>query len=140
VRCDVWSQIPLGDRTVDLALSVFAPRNGAELARVVRPDGTLLVVTPTSRHLHELRTLHTIGVDPDKAVRLRRQLSPWFELTRTRPNNWTLRLTRQQAAAVVRMGPGARHLMPDFDDRLAAMREPVSVTAAVQLRVFRRRS
>jgi 23S rRNA (guanine745-N1)-methyltransferase len=131
--------MPLGDRTVDLALSVFAPRNGAELARVVCPDGTLVVVTPTSRHLHELRTLHTISVDPDKVVRLRRQLSPWFELTRARPIDWTMRLTRHQAAAIVRMGPAARHLTLDFDDRLAAMREPVSVTAAVQLRVFRRR-
>jgi 23S rRNA (guanine745-N1)-methyltransferase len=138
VRCDVWSQIPLGHSTVDLALGVFAPRNGAELARVVRPGGTVVVVTPTSRHLHELRTLHTISVDPDKVVRLRRQLSPWFELTRVRPINWTLRLTRHQAAAVVRMGPAARHLTPDFDDRVAAMCEPVLVTAAVQLRVFHR--
>ena len=138
VRCDIWSQIPLGDSTVDLALSVFAPRNGAELARVVRPGGTVVVVTPTSRHLHELRTLHTISVDPDKVVRLRRQFSPWFELTRVRPINWTLSLTRAQAAGVVRMGPAARHLIADFDGRVAIMCEPVAVTAAVQLRVFRR--
>jgi 23S rRNA (guanine745-N1)-methyltransferase len=74
----VWRQIPLGDRAVDLALNVFAPRNAPELGRVVRPGGTLLSVTPTSMHLHDLATLHSIRIDPDKTARLRRALGPWF--------------------------------------------------------------
>lgn len=140
VRADVWRQIPLADRAVDLALNVFAPRNGPELGRVVRPGGTMLSVTPTSAHLHELASLHSIRVDPIKPTRLRRALDPWFQPISVRPVTWTLRLSRAQAAAVVCMGPAARHLQPDFDRRLATLGESIRVTGAVQLRAFRRRA
>lgn len=138
VRADAWQELPLGDRTVDLALSVFAPRNGFELGRVLRPDATLIVVSAASRHLQELRPLHTIGVDPYKSGRLSRQLSPWFRPANTEQIAWTLKLTRQQAAAVVGMGPAARHLKPDFNRRLNGLDEPIVVTAAAELSVFSR--
>ncbi|HUJ35667.1 MAG TPA: methyltransferase domain-containing protein [Solirubrobacteraceae bacterium] len=140
VRGDVWQQIPLGDATVDLALSVFAPRNGAELVRVVRPDGAVLVATPTSAHLHELAALHTVRVDPSKLERLRRRLTPAWCPTSVRRITWTLELTRHDAEALVRMGPAAGHLKPDLERRLASLREPVLATAAIELRTFRRAS
>ncbi len=140
VRGDVWRQIPLGERTVDLALNVFAPRNGPELGRVVRPGGTVLSVTPTSAHLCELAALHSMRIDPDKSARLRRAFSPWFQPVSVRPITWTVQVTREQAATVLHMGPAARHLRPDFDRRLAALGESIRVTAAAQLRVFRRRA
>ncbi len=140
VRADVWRQIPLGDRAVDLALNVFAPRNGPELGRVVRPGGTVLSVTPTSTHFHELATLHSIQIDPDKTARLRHELGPWFTPISVRLITWTLQFTSEQAATVLRMGPAARHLRPDFDRRLQALGESILVTAAARLRVFRRRA
>lgn len=140
VRADVWRQIPLGNRSVDLALNVFAPRNGPELGRVVRPGGTVLSVTPTSAHLHELATLHSIRIDPDKTARLRRELGPWFKPISVRLITWTLQFTSEQAAAVLRMGPAARHLRPDFDRRLRALGESILVTGAARLRVFQRRA
>jgi 23S rRNA (guanine745-N1)-methyltransferase len=140
VRADVWRQIPLGNRAVDLALNVFAPRNGPELGRVVRPGGAVLSVTPTSTHLHQLAALHSIRIDPDKTARLRRELAPWFKPISVRLITWTLQFTSQQAAAVLRMGPAARHLRPDFDRRLPALGESLRVTAAARLRVFERRA
>ena len=140
VRADVWRQIPLGNRAVDLALNVFAPRNGPELGRVVRPGGTVLSVTPTSTHLHELASLHSIRVDPDKTARLRRELGPWFKPVSVRLITWTQQFTSEQTAAVLRMGPAARHLRPDFDRRLPALGESLLVTAAARLRVFQRRA
>jgi 23S rRNA (guanine745-N1)-methyltransferase len=138
VRADAWHQVPLGDRTVDLALSVFAPRNGLELARVLRPGAALIVVSAASSHLQELRSLHTIGIDPNKSDRLSRQLSPWFRPANTNRIAWTLKLAREQAAAVLGMGPAARHLKPDFNRRLNAFDEPILLTAAADLRVYRR--
>lgn len=140
VRGDVWRQIPLGDRTVDVALNVFAPRNGPELARVVRPGGMMLSVTPAPMHLHELATLHSMRIDLEKTARLRRTLAPWFQAMSVRPITWTLQFTREQAATVLYMGPAGRHLRPDFDRRLAALGESIRVTAATELRVFRRRA
>jgi hypothetical protein len=73
-----------------------------------------------------------------KPQRLHRQLAPALHLTGVRPIGWTLRLTRDEAQAVIRMGPAARHLRPDMPRRLALLPEPVLVTAALELRVFHR--
>lgn len=138
VRANAWSRIPLRDRTVDLALNTFAPRNGPELARVVRPDGTLLVATAAGGHLRELRDLHTLSIHPDKAAGLRRQLGPWFREAASRSIEWQLALTPEEARNVLLMGPTARHLRPGALDRLATAREPILLSAAVELRTFHR--
>ena len=39
VGCDAWGPLPLRDGVADAVLNVFAPRNAAEIARVLRPDG-----------------------------------------------------------------------------------------------------
>ena len=65
------------DGAVDRVLVVFAPRNGPEIARVLRPDGRLVVVTPAADHLGELvGPLGLLRVDPDKADRLAASLEP----------------------------------------------------------------
>ena len=138
VRGDVWRQIPLGDAAVDLALSVFAPHNGPELARVLRPGAALIVVTPSPTHLHELATLHTVGIDPHKCARLHRQLVPALRPSGVRHVTWTLQLSRLGASDVLRMGPAGRHLGADLERRLAGLPEPMAVTGAVELRTFRR--
>ncbi|MDZ4093004.1 MAG: methyltransferase domain-containing protein, partial [Arthrobacter sp.] len=43
---DVWQPLPVADAAVDAVTVVFAPRNAAEFARVLRPGGRLVVVTP----------------------------------------------------------------------------------------------
>ena len=55
VVADVWSGLPVATAVLDAVLCVFAPRNPAEFARLVFPGGRLVVVTPRSDHLRELR-------------------------------------------------------------------------------------
>jgi SAM-dependent methyltransferase len=138
VAGDVWDRVPVGDATVDLALDVFAPRNGAELARVLRAGAALAVVTPAPGHLRELSALHRVGVDPRKGERLREKLGGRFELAGVRRVGWRLGVTRREAAALVRMGPAARHLTPAVERRLSALPDTLAVTAAVDVHVFRR--
>jgi 23S rRNA (guanine745-N1)-methyltransferase len=138
LRADVWSQIPVADGAADLVLDVFAPRNGAELGRLVRPGGTLLVATPAADHLRELRGLHRLSIQPDKPARLREQLGPWFEEAATETVEWGLDLTAVEAASLLRMGPSARHLQPGALEELAEAAGPVPVTAAVEISTFRR--
>ena len=46
VGADAWKPLPLRDGIAAIVLSVFAPRNPDELARILAPGGALLAVTP----------------------------------------------------------------------------------------------
>ena len=135
VVADSWARWPVRDAVLDRVLVVFAPRNGPETARVLRPDGRLVVVTPTSDHLGELvGPLGLLRVDPDKAARLTATLEPHVEPVAGTGHRQELRLSRAAVATLVGMGPHARHLAPDrLDAALAALPEPVRVTVAVDV-------
>src|SRR5205085_2362216 len=67
VVADAWRRLPVRNGVLDRVLVTFAPRNGPETARVLRPDGRLVVVTPAPDHLRELvGALGLLRVDPDK--------------------------------------------------------------------------
>jgi 23S rRNA (guanine745-N1)-methyltransferase len=130
---DLWRPLPLADASARLILNVFAPRNGLEFRRVLRPDGLLLVVTPAADHLAELVDAHDLlHVEPDKADRVQESLGEGFApVSRT-----TLRRAMQLSAAEIRvlvgMTPSARHVSTGT----LATADRV-VTAAVDLTVYR---
>ncbi|MFJ4242894.1 putative RNA methyltransferase [Streptomyces iakyrus] len=138
---DVWQPWPVRTGCADLVLNVFAPRNGPEFARVLGADGALLVVTPTARHLRELRgRVGLLAVDPRKEERLRRALDARFRLDRTEPLEYAMRLTAEDIARLVGMSPTARHLTPaELRDRTGRLRTPVPVTASFAVSVHRPR-
>ncbi len=130
---DLWQRLPLADASAGLILNVFAPRNGAEFRRVLRPDGALLVVTPAADHLRELVASHgLIRVDPDKADRVAESLGGHFTAERVTTCRRVLRLSGDELRTLVAMTPSARHTtLGDLPAGGAA------VTAAVDLTVHR---
>jgi 23S rRNA (guanine745-N1)-methyltransferase len=132
VGADVWHGLPLRGGAFDVALVVFAPRNPAELRRVLRPDGRLLIATPAPDHLRELLDDAPIRIDPHKSERLARQLGERFAVERTELIRERVALDADAAAALAAMGPWARH-----DLRSRPLDE---VTLAVQLTVYRPRA
>lgn len=140
VVSDAWQRLPLRDAAAAVALSVFAPRNAAELWRVLRPRGTLLVVTPTPQHLAELvAPLGLLHVDQDKSQRLATQLGQHFTLAEQDAVTTQLRLTADDAQRVVMMGPNAWHTdAAAVRDRVAALPSPLAATLSVTLGVYRR--
>ena len=139
VTADSWRALPLSTGTVDALLNVFAPRNAAEFHRVLSPTGTLLVVTPEPDHLAELRTaLGLLDVDPHKDERLAQSLHTHFTPIQARPVRFEMDLPHPDALTVVGMGPSARHITPeDLAERVAALPDPVRVTASVRLGAYR---
>jgi 23S rRNA (guanine745-N1)-methyltransferase len=135
VGADAWQALPLRDGVAALILSVFAPRNAAEMARVLAPGGVLLAVTPTTRHLHELvGPLGLLSVPDEKADRLDTQLGSYFSLAERRPIEYSMFLTRDEAAQIVRMGPSAWHVDEQtVAERLALLPDPLPVTTSVTL-------
>ncbi|HET9516650.1 MAG TPA: methyltransferase domain-containing protein, partial [Actinoplanes sp.] len=115
---DLWRPLPLAAASAAVLLNVFAPRNGAEFRRVLRPDGVLLVVTPAADHLTELiGALGLLRVDSDKAHRVAESLAGSFASAGTSTHRRTMTLTHQQVHTLVAMGPSAWHTEPQ---RLAA--------------------
>ncbi len=113
VAADAWRRLPVADGAAAVVLDVFAPRQGAELARVLHPAGLLLVVTPNPGHLAELTgPLGLLSVDPRKEERLAATLGPGFALLGQDPHDAVLGLSHAEIAAVVGMGPSARHADP----------------------------
>jgi 23S rRNA (guanine745-N1)-methyltransferase len=140
VACDAWRRLPVRDGAAGLVLSVFAPRDGAEIARVLRPGGALVVVTPTGRHLGELvSALDLLSVDEHKQERLAAKLEPHLDLERRFEREWSASLGRGDVANAVAMGPSHRHAAPEeLETRIARLPEPVRVTASVTISTYLR--
>jgi 23S rRNA (guanine745-N1)-methyltransferase len=146
VGADAWKPLPLRDGIATIVLSVFAPRNAEEIARVLAPPdagppgGALLAVTPTTRHLHELvGPLGLLSVPDDKEDRLDEQLSAHFTLTGRRAIEHAMFLTSDECAQLVRMGPSAWHVDErSVAERLAGLPDPLTVTASMTLSAFTR--
>ncbi|MEU6233083.1 putative RNA methyltransferase [Kitasatospora sp. NPDC047058] len=140
VVCDAWRPLPLRDASAGLVLNVFAPRNGPEIRRVLRPGGTLLLVSPTPRHLRELVTaLGLLSVDEEKQRRIDEKLGPHLTPAGRQEVEFTLRLSAADVRTVVGMGPSAWHTDRErLAARLAGLPDPVEVTASVTVAAYRR--
>lgn len=140
VAADAWQPLPVRDEAMGLALSVFAPRNGAELARVLKPGGALIMAIPTNRHLVELvEALGLLTVDERKQERLAANLDPHLGRAVDSRLDWKLELSRAQVRDAVAMGPSSMHADPAaLEQAVAALPEPVAVTASVEISVRRR--
>lgn len=139
--CDAWARLPVRDGAAAVVLNVFAPRDAAELARILAPDGALVIATATSRHLAELvGALGLVTVDPRKPERLAAAFDPHVTLVDAEVWEAELALPHDDVAALVAMGPSARHTDPvEVMARLRALPDPVRVTAAVRVAIHRHR-
>lgn len=133
---------PLAPLSVDLVLDVFAPRNPVEFQRMLRPGGRLIVARPRNEHLAQLRgqVERMIGIDPVKEERLHRALDPFFEAVDIELIEYVAPLTPQEAADLVLMTPGARHLTEgDLGNDLTGTALPAEVTVSVLATAYRPR-
>lgn len=107
---DVWQPSPVRDARADVVLCVFAPRNPPEFARVLRPNGSLVVVTPAPSHLIQLRSAGlTIGIQPDKRGNLDSDLGGHFRLAKRHTLAYDVELDSETAELLADMGPSAHH-------------------------------
>jgi 23S rRNA (guanine745-N1)-methyltransferase len=138
VVADAWQALPVRTAAVSAVLNVFAPRNAAEMHRVLRPGGRLVVVTPNAEHLGDLvSTLGLLTVDERKQERLEDQLAERFRLVAREVCEFPLSLGAAETEAVVGMGPSARHATEeDLRSRIAELPKPVAATASVTVGVY----
>lgn len=110
VVADAWQSLPIRGRAASLVLNVFAPRNPAEMHRILRPDGRAVVIAPEPAHLAELVAAHgLLNVDERKRERIVTQFAGRFEIEAEQVYGTVLSLAPEQAASLVDMGPNAWH-------------------------------
>jgi len=120
---DVWAEWPVQDAAADLVLSIFAPKNFAEMSRVLRPGGWLALAYPGPDHLAEL--VHRFGLLQQQAGKTGRYAEAMQRLigpTTTIRLAHRVRLDRESVRHAVLMGPNARHIAASaLDVEAAAM-------------------
>ena len=137
--CDAWRTLPVRSGSAAAVLNIFAPRNAAEFQRILRPEGVLISVTPTAKHLQELiEPLGLLRVDEDKAQRLEDQLGSRFERVSSTGVEGVTTLSHEDVSAVASMGPSAWHTDgATLQVRISALEEPVEVTFSVTVGTYK---
>lgn len=141
VGCDAWQGLPVRTGSAALALSIFAPRNPPEIHRVLGEAGTVIVVSPTSRHLVELVwKLGLLSVEPEKQERIEGAMAPYCQLSSEDDWEFTMSLSHEDIESVVAMGPSAWHTSRStLRERVRMLDAPLPVTASVIVSSYRRR-
>lgn len=139
IVADAWAQVPLQDESCDVISVVFAPRNPAEFARLLRPGGEVVILTPAAGHLDELREpLGIIGIEQGKLDRMLEQATGYLEVAHEPALiEFPMNLDKTAIAAQVGMSPSARHVT-DLAGRVAQLPETMTVTARAHLTRLRK--
>lgn len=124
--------MPVRSNAIELVLNVFAPRNVAEISRIVVPYGAFLVATPNPPHLQPLVSeFGMIGVQENKRERLAGSLRPFLVAEQGRDVEFDLALSRAEAWALIIMGPSAHHIgRAELESRLAETAVPLKARAS----------
>lgn len=134
---DIWRPLPMADDSADVVTVVFAPRNPAEFARVLRPGGTLIVVTPRPGHLAEIASqTGMLGIEEGKAERLAETMREHFHTAQTLSLDLALQLKAQEVADLALMGPAGHHLQAGQLNDLAHSTGSFAVTAKFRISVL----
>lgn len=145
IRKSVWllpisrSGFRCGTRQLHSLSTSFAPRNAPEHRQTIRRDGALLVGTPLTSHLAELR--HALGlfnIDSRKDARIAHAFAPYFRSFEHSSLTLQMSLNAEDVLSLARMGPSARHIdLQLLSQRVTLIRIPITVTTAVALRPYR---
>lgn len=109
-------RLPFDDASMDAIIRIYAPCKAEELARVVKPGGWVITVTPGPRHLMELK-----GLIYDE-VRLHAPHSeqlPGFMLQQEHTVAYEMELKGEEAVALLQMTPFAWRAKPEVWETLS---------------------
>lgn len=136
VVADAWARLPIQSDSVDAITVIFAPRNAAEFARILKPRGQVIVLTPETGHLAELRApLGIIEVEEGKVDRMIEQAAGHLQqVGESELVEFEMMLDQRSIQNQIGMSPSARHIKPEaLAARIQALPEQMKVTARARI-------
>lgn len=99
--------IPIAESSMDVILSIMAPRNNEEFSRILKPEGTLLLGVPGPNHLIELRQQlqFSSGDFREKADEAAAKCAPYFIETNREFLSFKQTLHKEQISDLIQMTP-----------------------------------
>ena len=130
------ARLPVADASVDVITTLFTPLHEAEIARALRPGGTVLVVTPDAAHLHDLRAALFDAVEPHEPDKFRRGFEPLFAYAGRQPLRYPLSLSPQDVGQLLEMTPYAWKARPERRVALESREQGLRTEAAFSILTF----
>ncbi|WP_335972949.1 putative RNA methyltransferase [Acinetobacter calcoaceticus] len=131
--------LPVLDQSMDACTSLFSPIPQAEIARVLKDDGYLIVVTPASEHLYAMREALFEQVNPHTPEKFVEQLQDLFELKQEHIIDAPFVLDQQALKNLIAMTPYAYKASPERRLQLEQQSQ-LEVMASFQIYVFQKRN
>jgi 23S rRNA (guanine745-N1)-methyltransferase len=132
------ARLPLADASVDALCSLFTPVHEPEMARVLKPGGSVLLVTPGAMHLGSLREALFETVQAHEPDKFRRGFEADFDLAAQHTLAVPLILDSENLRRLVAMTPYAWKAKPERRAALDA-REGLQTEAQFAIQRFTRR-
>lgn len=129
--------LPFDDATLDVVTGLFIPLHVAEMARVLKPGGHALIVTPAAAHLHAMREALFDRVEPHVPDKFLDTLRPGFELVQRAECRFPLALDGTALRQLLQMTPYVWKARPERRAALEAS-DGLNTEAAFALLLFRR--
>jgi 23S rRNA (guanine745-N1)-methyltransferase len=110
-------RLPFADRSLDAILRIYAPCKAEELARVVKPGGVVVTVSPGPRHLYQLKeqVYQQVQLHAESDEQL-----TGFDCERLEALAYPMTLPGEQAANLLQMTPFAWRASSEVQQRLSA--------------------
>lgn len=125
--------LPLADNSMDVMVRIYAPSKDEELSRVLKPHGTLIVVTPGEKHLLNLRTHIYQQIKPYQQIKT----PVGFDLVGQKDVSFSLNIPSGEFThALLQMTPFAWKLRDQVKSALIA--SGLSDTADFQISVYQK--
>lgn len=131
--------LPVLDQSMDACTSLFSPIPQAEIARVLKDEGYLIVVTPASEHLYAMREALFEQVNPHTPEKFVEQLQNLFELKQEQIIDAPFVLDQQALKNLIAMTPCAYKASPERRSQLEQQSQ-LEITASFQIYVFQKRN
>ncbi|QUG76025.1 23S rRNA (guanine(745)-N(1))-methyltransferase [Erwinia sp. E602] len=127
-------RLPFAEAQFDAVLRIYAPCKAEELARVVKPGGYVLTVTPGPRHLIQFKALIYQDVQLHDTTP---EQMPGFSLQQEQSLSYPMTLNSEESAALLQMTPFAWRARPEVWGILATT-DAFACEADFTLRLWQR--